>query len=231
MGKTNSRRHQVPGEEQGNSSQQSQAPREPHCSPQSPNVRRRQLPRDADAHRESNDGHRVNSNEPDIPAAKQKCAGDTQKPTKPPKPVKRPAEHGKETIWKKKQATTIGQLARVTNCKFSTAEIYEQHQNHCRNPDISWLLTRLFFAVASPEAFVQAKDAYRCLQRGKIQIHLSRTSTVSDHMKYLDQLTSSFIACHVIERSIRNRVDQAIETGSSGSPIRRDRIELAVRSI
>jgi len=207
---------QVPGEEYGNSSQQSRVPREPHRSSQSPNIRRRPLSQASDAYRESIDDHGVSSNpnKPDIPAAKQACTGATQKPTRPTRqPVKRSAQLGKETMRKKK-VTTFRQRPTVINCKFSTATIYEPLQNHCRNPDISGLLTCLFFAVASPEAFVQAKDAYRHLQSGNIQIHLSRTNTVSDHMRCLDQLTSSSIACRIIERSLLvqlvNRRDELV---------------------
>lgn len=166
-------------------SNRSQAPREPPCS------------------------------QPPSDDAEKACADKTPKPARPKQRLaKRSAECGKEGVSKKRK-TTVRQLPTIVDCKFSAAGVYGHLLNCYRNPDTSWLLTRLFFAVASPEAFVQAKDTYRNFQSGNIQIHLSRTSTVSDHMKYLDRLVSSLIACRVIERSILvqlvNRRDELVQ--------------------
>lgn len=116
--------------------------------------------------------------------------------------AKRPAKHHKEIASKKKKTAAAGQLPTINDCEFSAAEIYEYFANHCQNPKNSWLLTRLFFSVASQEAFVQFKDAYHHLKSNKILIQFSWTSTVSEHMRSLDRLTASSTACYIMERCI-----------------------------
>lgn len=46
---------------------------------------------------------------------------------------------------------------------------------------------------------MQVKDAYRHLKGNKISIQFSWASTVSEHMRSLDQLTASFTACYIME--------------------------------
>ena len=171
----------------------------------------------ADTHPPSSYGHDSNRTKTDNPAAEQTCSNDM-----PPKSakfkrqlVKRPAKHRKETASKKKKTAAVGRLPTINDCKFSASEIYEYFANHCQKPDNSWLLTCLFFSIASQEAFVQAKDAYRDLKSNKISIHFSWTNTVSEHMKSLDRLTASFTACYIMERCILvqlvNRRDELVQ--------------------
>ena len=122
-----------------------------------------------------------------------------------------------QTICRQSQPRPSGSSSRdrlIKDCKISDVEIYEYFANNCQKPDNPWLLTRLFFSVASPEAFVQLKDVYHHLKNNKILIHFHWTNKVSEHMKSLDQLTTFFTACYMLERCILvqlvNRRDELV---------------------
>lgn len=230
---TNSENRQNSGKKHDNSSQRSLVPGELPCSPQGSNnqckglstVASSCLEEDekgsplADTHPQSSYDHSISSNrtKTDNPAAEQTCSNDTSpKSTKSRRQLaKRPAKHHKETASKKKKTAAAGQLPTINDCRFSAAEIYEYFANHCQNPNNSWLLTRLFFSVASQEAFVQFKDAYHHLKSKKISVQFSWTGTVSEHMKSLDRLTASSNACYIMERCILvqlvNRRDELVK--------------------
>ena len=220
------------GPKHDNISQQCLVPEELLYSPKSSNGQRRELSTVtsscldeddeegsplADTYPLSGYGHDSNYTKTDNPAAEQTCSNDT--PSKPAKSkrqlIKRPAKNHKETASKKKKTATVGQLPMIKDCKFSDVEIYEYFANNCQKPDNSWLLTRLFFSVASQEAFVQLKDAYHHLKNNKILIHFPWTNNVSEHMRSLDQLTTSFTACYIMERCILvqlvNRRDELVQ--------------------
>ena len=218
MDETNLENCQDSDEKYDNSSQQSLVPGELPCSSQSLNSQCRELSTRtspcldeddeegsslAGTHPPSSYGHGVSSNctKTDNPAAEQTCSNNISPKTVKSKKqlAKRSAKHCKETASKKKKTAAIGQLPTINDCKYSAAEIYEYFTNHCQKPDNSWLLTCLFFLIASQEAFVQVKDAYHHLKSNKTLIHFSWTNTVSEHMKSLDQLAVSFTACYIME--------------------------------
>ena len=75
-------------------------------------------------------------------------------------------------------------------------EIYQTFADRSSsdNSDRLWLLTRLFFAVASQDAFVQLQNSCLTIRESTSTVILPSSNTVSANMESLDQLDVSLTA-------------------------------------
>lgn len=68
------------------------------------------------------------------------------------------------------------------------------------NSDTIWLLTRLFFAIGSPDAFCQLRDACGASRQVKEHVILQSTKSISEAMQALDRLDITAITASILRR-------------------------------
>jgi hypothetical protein len=103
---------------------------------------------------------------------------------------------------KRLQKQTLKEIPPIYNCKFPLIEIYQTFTNRSSsdNSNRLWLLTRLFFAVASQDAFVQLRNSCLTIRESISTVILSSSNTVSANMESLDQLDVSLATAFVVKR-------------------------------
>ena len=82
------------------------------------------------------------------------------------------------------------------------ADIYQifTDRSECGDSDTIWLLTRLFFAIGSPDAFSQLRDACSASRQVK-ELAVSRpTDSVSEAVQALDQLDITVTTASMLRR-------------------------------
>jgi hypothetical protein len=96
----------------------------------------------------------------------------------------------------------LKEIPPIPDCKFPLTEIYQAFTDRSSldDPDTLWLLTRLFFAIASQDAFVQLQAACVAMRNSASLVLLSSTNTVSANMQSLDRLDTSLAVTHIIKR-------------------------------
>lgn len=108
----------------------------------------------------------------------------------------------KKSAPKRLKREILREIPSIPYCKFPLGEIYQTFADRSSsdNPDRLWLLTRLFFAIASQDAFVQLRNACLAIRDSSNAILLPSTNTVSANMESLDQLDISLATVFVIKR-------------------------------
>jgi hypothetical protein len=94
---------------------------------------------------------------------------------------------------------SLKSLQKIPKTSSQPAEVYKIFLDRGQNEDLCWLLTRLFFAIASPDAFYRLRDACRSAREiGGSTIE--PTNNVAQTIQALDNLEIAASANSILRR-------------------------------
>ena len=102
----------------------------------------------------------------------------------------------------KKTPIFFNELEHIPKSIIQPVKIYETiiTRSNCKEENVLWLLIRLFFAIASPDAFYQLRDACTMV-RGREKLTVTQdVNTIAQTIQALDKLESTTSAQSIIRR-------------------------------
>lgn len=102
----------------------------------------------------------------------------------------------------KKTLVFFNELERISKDIIQSTKVYDIFVSRSNSEDekVLWLLTRLFFAIASPDAFYQLRDACAMVRERKKLAITQNANIITQIMQVFDKLESTFFAQSIIRR-------------------------------
>jgi hypothetical protein len=111
-----------------------------------------------------------------------------------------------------KDITSLKNLEHIPKSSIQPTEIYRIFLDRSQSKDLDriWLLTRLFFAIASPDAFYQLRDTCTSIRENGASTILQPTNSVTQTIQALDNLeiaasTNSILRRYHLTRLVDHR--------------------------
>jgi len=104
--------------------------------------------------------------------------------------------------FKSSVSAFFNQLSPIPKNLMQPADIYQIFADRSQNEDENgiWLLTRLFFAIASPDAFYQLRDACTATRRNEGLPVLQPINSISQTIQALDHLDTTVSITSILRR-------------------------------
>jgi tetratricopeptide (TPR) repeat protein len=135
-------------------------------------------------------------------------------PVDHPGPSKRPKTRVLTTTT---DIASLKSLEHIPKSSIQPAEVYKIFLDRSQSTDLNrtWLLTRLFFAIASPDAFYQLRDACTSIRENGVFTLLQPTNSIAQTIQALDNLeiaalTNSILRRYHLTRLVDHRNERKI---------------------
>ena len=130
--------------------------------------------------------------------------------------------------------TSLKSLEYIPKSSIQPAEVYKIFlgRNQSKDLDRLWFLTRLFFAITSPEAFYQLRDACTSVRENNTPTLLQPTNSITQTVQALDNLEIAASTNSILHRYHLTRlVDHRNERQNHHKNERSKRPERVVRRV
>lgn len=107
-----------------------------------------------------------------------------------------------QCFFKSSVSAFFNQLSPIPKNLMQPADIYQIFADRSQNENENgiWLLTRLFFAIVSPDAFYQLRDACIATQRNEDLSILQPINSISQTIQALDHLNTTVFIISILRR-------------------------------